>query len=80
MLRLTVLHLHPGPSMSDADEKAFFAVWFQLQRRDHWKNLYPTEPFHEEWGLGYERAMWEAWQARASLHVTYTDKSATEPK
>jgi hypothetical protein len=56
--------------MNDKDEEAFFEVWFQLQRREHFKSLYPTEAFHENWGLGSHDAMLKAWMARASLHVT----------
>ena len=43
------------------DEDALFEVWFHLQCRDHWKRLYPTEPFREGWGEGYKNAMREGW-------------------
>jgi hypothetical protein len=51
------------------DEDAFFEVWFQMQRRDHWKSLCPNEPFPEEWGNGFKGVMRKAWMGRASLHV-----------
>lgn len=62
------------------DEDALFEVWFQLQRRDHWKSLYGDEPFHEGWGEAFKGYMSKAWHARASLHVTYTRETKGEPK
>lgn len=60
--------------MNEKDEEAFFEVWFQLQRHDDWKRKYPTEAFHENWGLGDHGAMLAAWKARAGLHVTPAER------
>lgn len=51
------------------DEEAFFEVWFQLQRHESWKKLYPTEAFHEQWGIAARSDMLKAWMARGSMHV-----------
>lgn len=52
------------------DEEAFFEVWFQLQRHESWKKLYPDERFHENWGSAAHGDMLKAWMARAFFHVT----------
>lgn len=61
-----------------ADEEAFFEVWFQLQRHQEWKRLYPDEQFRENWGMGFRDAMWKGWHARAGFHVSYARNPGTD--
>jgi hypothetical protein len=49
----------------EAVEGVMFSLWFEKQRRADWDAKYPTEKFHENWGLGERRAMYMAWLARA---------------
>ena len=63
--------------MSDADEQAYFDIYWNLRRQRTWKaTLMQSEkdrPCPEHWGDGYKEHAREAWMARASLHVSHAD-------
>lgn len=56
-----------------SDEEAMFEVFFQLRRKKTFERTASAGERledHPAWSMGLRNAMWEGWQARASLYVT----------